>query len=175
MNPSNPAPTPVPLRDIAGPVDFFPYPVWMVAAAVVALLALVALLVWFFAFRRRPRRVESPESRALAALGRLRAQLETTDPYAFSITVSDLLREYVRDAHGLSAPTQTSREFLDTVRARQTFSAAENDALAAFLDRADLIKFARLHATSTDSAALLEQAERLVRARPAEAGEAAKP
>ncbi len=39
--------------------------------------------------------------------------------------------------------------------------------------KADLIKFARLHATSADSAALLEQAERLVRAQapePVEAG-----
>lgn len=173
MNP--PAPTPVPLRDIIGPVGFFPYPLWMVIAAAVVILALVALIVWFVS-RRRPRKPESADARALAALARLRQQVAQADPHAFSIEVSDLLRGYVRDAHGLAAPTQTSREFLETARTRRVFSDAESGALEEFLEKVDLIKFARLHATPTDSAALLDAAERLVRARPAVAtGEGARP
>ncbi|MGH8046896.1 MAG: hypothetical protein ACREKL_06590, partial [Chthoniobacterales bacterium] len=63
------------------------------------------------------------------------------------------------------ATTQTSREFLETARTRQFFNDDEREALAGFLDKADLIKFARMHATHADCAALLEQAENLVRSR----------
>ncbi len=172
MNPpaAAPAPTPVPIHDIVGPVAFFPYPLWVVAAAALALVALVALAVWFFGFRRRAPRPLSAAERAQGELFRLRAEVATSDPYAFSIAVSDVLRRYLRDARGLSATTQTSREFLETVKTRQAFNDEERAALAAFLDKADLVKFARLHATAGDGAALLDQADRLVRSRAPESG-----
>ena len=55
-----PASTPAPLHDIAGPVSYFPYPIWMVALAALAALALLGLLVWFFGFRRRGKGKPSP-------------------------------------------------------------------------------------------------------------------
>ena len=168
MNPqATPAPTPAPLHDIYGAVWLFPYPLWMVVAAALAALALLALVIWFVATRRRSKKQLTPAERAFAELARLRRDVAASDPYAFSIEVSDVLRVYLRDARGLSAPTQTSREFLETVRARNAFSDEEGEALAAFLEKADLVKFARLHATPADSTALLEQAERLVRSHPA--------
>jgi hypothetical protein len=166
MNPQTPpAPTPVPIHDIVGPVAYFPYPIWMVIAAALGLLAVIGLLVWFIVSRRKPVKQSTPGERALAELASLRSQVETSDPYPFSIAVSDVLRIYLRDAHDLSATTQTSREFLETARTRQFFNDDEREALAAFLERADLIKFARMHATPVDCTALLEQAERLVRSR----------
>jgi hypothetical protein len=161
--PAAPSATPAPLHDIAGPVSFFPYPIWMVVAAALVLLALIGLVVWLVA-RRKPRKPLTPAEKAFAELARLRGEVAASEPYDFSIAVSDVLRVYLRDARGLSATTQTSREFLETVRTRHVFNDAEREALAAFLDKADLIKFARLHATTEDSSALLEQAERLVRA-----------
>lgn len=170
MNPQAVAasPTPVPIRDIAGPVEFFPYPIWMVVVAALAVLALVGLLVWFFGFRRRSLKPLSAAERALGELARLRATVATTDPYAFSISVSDVLRVYLRDVRGLSATTQTSREFLESARTLRAFNDDERAALAGFLEKADLIKFARLHATSDDSVALLDQADRLIRSGNAE-------
>ncbi|MDD5201125.1 MAG: DUF4381 family protein [Terrimicrobiaceae bacterium] len=157
------APTPAPIHDIVGPIAFFPYPIWEVVVAVPAALILIGAAIWFFTCRRGPSGELTPAERALAALAGLRGGVGTTDPYAFSIVVSDVLRSYLRDARGLSATTQTSREFLETVRTRQAFNDAERDALAAFLEKADLIKFARMHATPDDCSALLEQADRLVR------------
>jgi hypothetical protein len=167
-----PSATPGPIHDITGPVSFFPYPIWMVVAVALGVAALIALVIWFFATRRKSAKGLTPGEQALADLARLRSQVETSDPYPFSIAVSDVLRIYLRDAHGLSATTQTSREFLETVRSRNVFNEEEREALAGFLEKADLIKFARLHATSMDCTALLEQAERLVRSRSAESEEA---
>jgi hypothetical protein len=176
VNPQNlaaaPSATPAPLHDIAGPVAFFPYPIWMVVAAALVLLAVLGLVIWLVA-RRKPKKALTPAEKAFAELARLRGVVATSEPYVFSIAVSDVLRVYLRDARGLSATTQTSREFLETVRTRHVFNDAEREALAAFLEKADLIKFARLHATTNDSAELLEQAERLVRAQAPEPAEAA--
>jgi hypothetical protein len=159
-----PAATPAPLHDIVGPVAFFPYPLWMVAAAAALLLLLLLLGAWLIVrLRRRPARALTAAQRALAELARLRTGVETSDPYPFSIAVSDVLRTYLRDARGLRATTQTSREFLESVSRGQVFNDAEREALAAFLEKVDLIKFARIHATGGDSAALLGQAEQLVK------------
>lgn len=169
MNPQAvPAATPVPIHDISGPIAFFPYPIWMVVVVALAVLGFVALLVWLFVLRRKPAMPLTPAAKALAALARLQASVETSDPYPFSIEVSDVLRAYLRDEYGLSATTQTSREFLETVSTRNVFNVEEREALAGFLEKSDLIKFARLHATTADCSALLEQADKLVRSRTAE-------
>jgi hypothetical protein len=166
MNPQAPEPTPAPIHDIVGPIPFFPYPIWMVVAAAAVVLVLLGLLVWFLATRRRkPARGLTPDERALAELTKLRGEAPTGDPYPFSIAVTDVLRVYLRDAHGMSATTQTSREFLETARTRQFFNDEEREALAAFLEKADLIKFARVHATATDCTELVDRAETLVRSR----------
>jgi hypothetical protein len=159
------APTPAPIHDIVGPVSFFPYPIWMVVVAALALLVIIGLLAWFIATRRKPVKHLTPGEQALAELASLREQVETSDPYPFSIAVSDVLRIYLRDAHNMSATTQTSREFLETAGTLRFFNEDERVALAAFLEKADLIKFARMHATPVDCAGLLDKAEQLVKSR----------
>ncbi|MGH8047220.1 MAG: DUF4381 family protein, partial [Chthoniobacterales bacterium] len=94
MNPQAAAPTPAPLHDIVGPVSFFPYPVWMVVAVALAALALIGLVIWFIATRRKPTVRLTPGEQALAELARLRGQVEASEPYPFSIAVSDVLRVY---------------------------------------------------------------------------------
>jgi Domain of unknown function (DUF4381) len=163
-----PSATPVPIQDIVGPIAFFPYPIWMVVAAVLAVLALIGLVVWLLMSRRKPTRLITPDERAMAELEHLRSQVESSDPYPFSITVSDVLRTYLHDAHGLGATTQTSREFLEAVGKRNFFGTEERTALEGFLEKADLIKFARMHATSGDCAELLDKAVSLVKSRTTE-------
>jgi hypothetical protein len=162
MMPSMPQPTPAPLHDIAGPVWLFPYPVWTVVVAALAFLVLIGLVFWLTR-RKRPAPVQTPRQRALAALEALRREGPAADSYAFGVKVSDALRTYIRDQHGLDALTRTSVEFLEALRENAVFTDNEKAALSEFLESADLLKYARLPATAEDIQSLLAIAERLVR------------
>ena len=158
----NAAPTPVPIEDIAGLWEYFPYPVWSIAAGGTLLVLLLGWLLWFCAFRKTPPRMLSAVERARQELAFAGAEVESMDPYMFGIRISDTLRNFIEAQTGLRATTQTSMEFLAEIRDSPVFSADEKAALSLFLERADLIKFARAHATSDDSRQLLESAERMV-------------
>ena len=101
--------------------------------------------------------------RALALLEQIRTQITVIDPYRFSIRVSDILRRYVTEQFGLPVTRQTSVEFLNGLRASSPFSEDEKSLLEDFLNRCDLIKFARYEATTSDSELLLEEAIRFVK------------
>jgi hypothetical protein len=150
MMPAIAQPTPAPIHDIAGPVWFFPYPAWVVVAAGLAFLALVALLFWWTR-RRRPVAPLTPRQRALQALEQLRREAPEADSYNFGVKVSDALRTYIRDQHGLDAMTRTSIEFLEVLRDNPAFTGNEKEALSDFLESVDLLKFARLSAAATTS------------------------
>jgi hypothetical protein len=162
MMPTQPAATPAPIHDIAGPIWLFPYPLWMVTAAAVILLILLGLAIWAIS-RVRPARQLTARQRALAVLDELRREGGEADPYAFGVKVSDALRAYIRDQHGLDAVTRTSLEFLETLRDNVVFSENEKAALAEFLESADLLKYARQSAGAEEIQTLLSIAERLVR------------
>jgi hypothetical protein len=161
MPPTAPA-TPAPIHDIAGPVWFFPYPVWMVVAAGLAFLALVGLIFWFTR-RKRPAPALTARERALAALRELRGEASEADPYGFGVRVSDTLRTYIRDQHSLDAVTRTSVEFLEVLRDNAAFTNNEKAAISEFLESVDLLKYARQAAAAAEIRILLEIAERVVR------------
>jgi hypothetical protein len=160
--PAPPAPPPpVEIRDIAPPVDVFPYPPWMVAVAVGVAVVILALIVWLIVRWARSRPAPpppTPRAIALRELERLRPQVQSLDPHDFSFPVSDVLRTYIGAEYHLHAPQQTSPEFLAAISGSPKFSDADRTLLATFLDRCDLIKFARIDASSDDSARLLESA-----------------
>ena len=162
MMPPTTQATPAPIHDIAGPVWFFPYPAWMVVAAGLAFLALVGVLFWFTR-RKRPAPVLTARERALAALRELRGETSEADPYDFGVRVSDTLRTYIRDQHGLDAVTRTSLEFLEVLRDNAAFSNNEKAAISKFLESVDLLKYARQAAGADEIQVLLEIAERVVR------------
>jgi hypothetical protein len=154
------------IKDIAPPIDVFPYPAWMVITALAVALALLGLIAWlvFRWVRNRPEPVPpTPREIALASLNQARERLESLAPYEFSILVSDILRAYVAAQYQLSAKQQTSPEFLASIAAQPRFSESEKSLLAVFLEKCDLIKFARIDASSADSATLLEEAIRFVK------------
>ena len=159
------APAAPEIRDIAPPVDVFPWPTWMVVvAAILALLALAAVVYAIVrAIRNRPQPLPpSPQSIALRELRKLQARVAGTEPYAFSIAVSDVLRTYVSAEYRVRATEQTSPEFLAAIGQSVKFADAERTLLADFLERCDLIKFARIDADSSDSERLIESAMRFV-------------
>lgn len=153
------------IHDIAPPVPV-PMPAWQWALIGLGALALAGLLVWLFVrwYRNRPvAPPETPRAVALRELGALRSQVRILDPYQFSIAVSDVLRSFVGRQFGLRAKEQTSPEFLAAIGHAPGFTADDRQLLAQFLERCDLIKFARVEADARVSEELLESALAFVR------------
>jgi Domain of unknown function (DUF4381) len=151
-------------QDIAPPIDYSLIPPWMIFAGSAVVLLLVGLLVWYgrkFLAKKKP--VRSTRERALDALDQMETELEQTPPYQFSIKVSDVLRRYVLEQFELPMTRQTSIEFLNAIATTKNFSEADRSLLTDFLDRCDLIKFARYEATTADSRLLLDEARRFVK------------
>ena len=149
------------IRDIAPPLDVFPYPLWMIMAAGLLALLILGMAAWLIARKLRqkaPVPPPTPRTAAMRSLNALRDQVEKLPPYAFSIAVSDVLRSFVTHQFGLHATQQTSPEFLASIQSAGAFSSEDRDSLARFLERCDLIKFARIDATTADSAELLNRA-----------------
>jgi hypothetical protein len=164
-----PAATPPPIRDIAPPLDLFPYPMWVVALGATLAAALLATIGWlvFRWWRNRPPPAPpTPHSIALRELNRLRSKVRTMPSYEFSIAVSDVLRTFIGAQYGLHAREQTSPEFLTAAANSNTFTSDERAQLARFLEKADMIKFARVEATERDSEELLSNASGFVEGAP---------
>ncbi len=155
------APLPVEIKDIAPPVDVFPYPLWMVLTAAGLALVVLGVATWLLVrwLKRRPAPPPpTPRARALSELEKLRPQVTALEPYAFSFPVSDVLRTYIGAQFRLHAREQTSPEFLAAISHSPKFSDADRSLLAGFLEHCDMIKFARIDATADDRAKLLESA-----------------
>ena len=150
-----------PIKDIAPPIDVFPWPTWMVVCAIVIALAVLAGIVTLIVIKMRNRPVPpppTPREIALRELEALRAQVDKQPPYDFSIAVSGVLRTYIGAQYRLHAREQTSPEFLAAISRSVKFSENEKLLLGRFLERCDLIKFARIAASSEDSGQLLGDA-----------------
>jgi len=164
-----PAATPPPIRDIAPPLNLFPYPLWVVALGATIGGALVVTAGWLFTrwWRNRPPPTPpTPRSIAMRELHQLRGKVRTLPPYDFSIAVSDVLRTFIGAQYGLHAREQTSPEFLAAAASAKAFSTDERAQLARFLEKADMIKFARVEAGERDSEELLSNATGFVEAGP---------
>ena len=151
-------------HDIAPPIDYSLISPWLIFLGVFVLLTAIGLIVWFVVKSfRHPTPPEPPRERALALLEQIRMQITAINPYRFSIRASDILRCYVTEQFGLPVTRQTSVEFLNGLRDTSPFSEDEKSLLEDFLNRCDLIKFARYEATTSDSELLLEEAIRFVK------------
>jgi hypothetical protein len=165
MDMAGASPTPA-IHDIRPPLDVFPYPMWMVVTAGAVALVALALVVAGIVRAARNRPKAAPPTAREVALRKLKdaeAGMAGKEPYAFSIEVSDILRQYVSAQYHLRATEQTSPEFLAEAAKSPHFTAADKSLLAEFLERCDLIKFAHVDATMEDGAALLGQAVRFVK------------
>jgi Domain of unknown function (DUF4381) len=151
-------------HDIAPPFDYSLISPWLIFVIAFVGLSLAGLVVWLLMRRRKPSLPPRlPREVALEELERISRAIERMTPYQFSIRVSDILRRYVTQQYGLPATRQTSIEFLTALAKASPFSAEEKSLLEDFLNRCDLIKFARYEATTSDSELLLGEAIRFVK------------
>ena len=151
-------------HDIVPPVDYSLVPPWVIFVATFAGLTLLGWVVWLILRKReQPQPPKLPRDIALDELAQISTEIERISPYRFSIRVSDILRRYVTEQHALPVTRQTSVEFLNALTNSSPFSKEETRLLENFLNRCDLIKFARYDATMADSRSLLEEATRFVK------------
>ena len=152
------------LPDIAPPVNYSLVPPWMIFVGSLVVLTIIGLAIWYGRrFFRKKQVTLSPRERALAALSELESEVERIAPYQFSIRVSNILRRYVVEQFDLPMTRQTSVEFLNAIASAPNFGDEEKALLADFLNRCDLIKFARYEATPEDSRLLLDEARQFVK------------
>jgi hypothetical protein len=169
---SAPADPLIGLRDNASVVSV-PWPAWVWWCIGVGVVVIVALLIWLGTWlaKRKPKTVP-PTARqiALRALDDLHARADKTEPYEFSVIVSDVLRTYIAGQFGLRATQQTSPEFLNSIASAPEFTSEDRQLLAVFLDRCDLLKFARIEARSEENKELLRAAAAFVQGTRTEQG-----
>ncbi len=116
-------------------------------AAIVAALAALGSLLWW-AGRRIRREVQlrrmSPRERALHELAELLARdlvgHDRVKDFYFELTM--IVRAYIERAHTIRAPEQTTEEFLEAASRDPRFAPAVIARLRAFMQAADLVKYA---------------------------------
>ncbi|MCG3147642.1 MAG: hypothetical protein PCFJNLEI_01082 [Verrucomicrobiae bacterium] len=149
------------IRDIKGLVDV-PYP-WWVWALLAFVVVAIGLIVWAISRKKAavigetPVPLPTPYVIALAALERLRR--ENLPVEEFYTRVADIVRQFIEGQFGLRAPERTTEEFLSEAK----LPAASMELLGAFLQEADLVKFARHRPGTEDMDRALGAAEKFVR------------
>lgn len=136
------------------------------AAIALAAIALVAAVVWWI--RRRRARVvsEGPEVRlpadvvALAELERIAGLglVERGEFKSYYTLVADAIRRYLGERFHVESMDRTTHELLDELSRRGN----RVDRLEAFLNEADLVKFAKFRPDAATALRLMESARAIV-------------
>ena len=136
---------------------------WVIGTIVV--LALIAGGIALVIVRARKQAAQSavPVPPHLRAKQKLRDALALiSDPNAFCTAVSGIVRIYLEERFRFHAPERTTDEFLFELQATDLLLADQKQTLAAFLQRCDLVKFARLEPTETELRGIYDSADRLI-------------
>jgi hypothetical protein len=157
------------LRNVMPPEEVPPAPSWGVplrwtGLAIVLLLLLLSGWMWL---RRRLRRdfALPPEAWALRELARIQLPDESTEKGVefFYTRLSDVLRRYLELRYHFPAPEQTTAEFLELMRRSPQLQPEQQAVLRDFLERCDLVKFARAQPSAEDGRTTGEMARAFVK------------
>ena len=153
------------LRDIRPPVEIAN--LWNLLWLWLGLFVLVTLLVlaWEFWFKPRQKRAlfvppVPAHVRARQKLAEALAQL--AQPKLFCTLVSDAVRHYLEERFDFHAPERTTEEFLHELQGTKLLLPDQKDSLGEFLQRCDLVKFARYEPGERELRDLHDSALRLV-------------
>jgi len=158
------AQSPISIRDIKPPVEIptgWAAVLWVVAGLLLAAVLFQAWRVWqrWRSFKP-PEPVIPPHVRARKKLEEALALLG--QPREFCILVSDTIRAYLEERFNFHAPERTTEEFLYELRETNLLLPDQKDSLGGFLQRCDLVKFARYEPGEPELRDLHQAALRLV-------------
>jgi hypothetical protein len=152
------------LRDIRPPVvipNGWAWALWVAGALVVGALLCWAWVSW------KKRRATPPPIPVIPPHVRAKQKLQEAlallgQPREFCIAVSDTLRWYLEERFDFRAPERTTEEFLYELQATDRLITAQKESLGEFLNRCDLVKFAKYEPREPELRDLHAAAMRLV-------------
>ncbi len=152
------------LRDIKAPVEIANPWAWLWWALALAAAAAVAFWAWrCWRKRRALAAVVPPVPPHVRARRKLEEALAFLDrPREFCILVSDTIRWYLEERFQFRAPERTTEEFLHELQGTDLLLPDQKLSLGEFLQRCDLVKFARYEPAETELKDLHAAALRLV-------------
>ena len=135
---------------------------WWTLAALALAVGLFFLIRWLLK-KQAASQVAAPIPPHIRAKERLeQALLHLSDTKLFVTLVSDALRIDLEERFNLRAPERTTEEFLSDLQATPHLNAEQKLTLSDFLQRCDLVKFAKFEPTEAALRDLYEVASRLV-------------
>jgi hypothetical protein len=149
------------IHDIKGLVPL-PHEWWWLWLLLIV-VAVVALWLWKRKGPSAPVVVAPPPTPyevAIRELGRLREENPPVEE--FYTRLSDIVRQYLEGHMGLRAPERTTEEFLYEVSRDQSLSSDHRELLGAFLQEADLVKFAKFQPGAEEMKRAMDAAEKFV-------------
>jgi len=152
------------IRDIKPPVAI--HSGWEFLWWTLTILLAVALLVW--AWRYWQKRcaqvlVVPPIPAHIRAKQKLQEALALlSQPKPFCILVSDTVRGYLEERFTFHAPERTTEEFLHELRETDRLTRDQKGSLGEFLQRCDLVKFAKYEPGEPELRDMHDSALRLV-------------
>jgi hypothetical protein len=133
------------LRDIKPPVAIPTGWAWVWWIAVGLALAALAYFAWRYWQKKK---ADAPSAPVIPAHVRAKQKLAEAlalinQPKEFCIMVSDTIRWYLEERFDFRAPERTTEEFLYELRGTDLLTTDQKVSLGEFLNRCDLVKFAR--------------------------------
>jgi hypothetical protein len=152
------------IRDIKPPVDIASGWIWLWTLLAGLLLVTLLFVAWRYWQKRRAQvLVVPPIPPHVRARQKLQEALALiSQPRPFCILVSDTIRFYLEERFEFRAPERTTEEFLHELQATNLLSADQKRSLGDFLQRCDLVKFARYEPHQPELEDLHTSALRLV-------------
>lgn len=141
---------------------------WWLLGGLAALAGVVGAWWWW---RRQQPRIAAPSAPprppheiALEALSKLRQEdLPSHNRYeAYYTRLSSIVRAYIEARFGVKAPEMTTEEFLQVASNAQALSLSHRRLLQEFLERCDLVKFARYEPSRSEADEAFEAARRFI-------------
>lgn len=152
------------LRDIKPPVEIPSGWAWALWVAIALIVAAALYLLWRYWRANRGKIILSPPVPAhIRAKQKLEEALSLiSQPKEFCIAVSDTLRWYLEERFNFHAPERTTEEFLHELRGTPLLTPDQKESLVDFLNRCDLVKFAKYEPREPELRDLHASAVRLV-------------
>jgi len=152
------------LHDIKPPVSIPSGWLWVWGAIGAIALITLLYLAWLYWQKRR---ALVPPVPVIPAHVRAKQKLEEAlafigQPREFCILVSDTIRWYLEERFDFSAPERTTEEFLHELKGTSLLTPDQKSSLGEFLNRCDLVKFARYEPAEPELRDLHASALRLV-------------